>query len=485
MATYVPNATEVTQPTSDKFVFSAAEEFRTLRAYISTLAGAIGTGSAAVGGVVIPDQTMTAATPAGKIVFTDTNPLSWHLGAGSMYLRFEFITDRYFEANPNGHFAVVLRCDTGLVATEVRGQGCAIGNLTGALEGTTTNPGAQLETYHGTLLPTPTTRYLIPNAATALGKPLLDGTVYRVEVESVLTAGGVRSFRMAIGRANVTRASFDLEVDTGYVVDDNAYIDFTKTGLAFGNVFAENLVPWSIEFRNIRVVWGLAPTDDAANIDRLSRFGGLVEGPLYTTGAVAVGTSLSVDAPGARQFINNTPGLAVTSWTARLSSTPNANTTDLITPNGTAVAASFTAANRGYLGSAFGAVSYGMDGDSAVISTQSYFGAAVPNLIVKIGGTASGTFSAGQLSIPAINVGSASTNLGTTTSTGLSSLGGSNARALWNAAQNMELISTAGTISGVYGPLNNITGSSLEYGLRPLYGYLSVLIAELQARKLL
>lgn len=277
---YTPDPLDTTQPTEDKLVESAAAEFRALKTRIAQVAAAAQSGSQAVGGVIIPNQVMTNATVNGRLEFPSTNPLDWNTVASSMMVQFEFVTTNYFSQNPNGHFAIVARCDTSQIATKVLGQGAAIGNLTGAQEGTSVNPGAQVETFFADLLAVGT-RYLVPKAATA--KPLLDNTRYRVVVESVRTQAGYNKTRLAISRANITRSAFDMELDTGYVNIDNVAIDMSKSGFVIGHVAASGST-WQISFENIAIIWGPAPTEAESNIDRLSRFGGTVDGNLTING---------------------------------------------------------------------------------------------------------------------------------------------------------------------------------------------------------
>lgn len=381
---YTPDPLDTTQPTEDKLVESAAAEFRALKTRIAQVAAAAQSGSQAVGGVIIPNQVMTNATVNGRLEFPSTNPLDWNTVASSMMVQFEFVTTNYFSQNPNGHFAIVARCDTSQIATKVLGQGAAIGNLTGAQEGTSVNPGAQIETFFADLLAAGT-RYLVPNAAAA--KPLLDNTRYRVVVESVRTQAGYNKTRLAISRANITRSAFDMELDTGYVNIDNVAIDMTKSGFVIGHVAASGST-WQISFENIAIIWGPAPTEAESNIDRFSRFGGTISGPVSIAGALNVsGGDIHADAV------------------------------------------------------------------NAYASSYIVTGATTP--------------------------------IGATHSTGLYNIGGSQAEALWDAPQDMEGLSSAGTIGALFGHSTPITGDSLEFALRPLYAYISVLIADLKARKVI
>lgn len=384
---YTPDPLDATQPTEDKLVESAAAEFRALKTRIAQVAAAAQSGSQAVGGLAVPNQIFSYSTTNQRIEVFDTNPNNWNLGPSSMYVQFELVSNNFYAQNPNAHFAVILRCDTSTITTDTRGQGAVFGYLALAQEGSATNPCAQIETFADETLAPAGYRYLFPAAASAPGKPLAEGVRYRVHIESVVTQNLIRKIRLAVSRENQARSAYDLELDTGYVTDDNVYFDTTKQGLVFGAI---NTVPgaWSLDIQNIIITWEPAPTDEAAHVDRFSRFGGTISGPVSIAGALNVsGGDIHADAV------------------------------------------------------------------NAYASSYIVTGATTP--------------------------------IGATHSTGLYNIGGSQAEALWDAPQDMEGLSSAGTIGALFGHSTPITGDSLEFALRPLYAYISVLIADLKARKVI
>ncbi len=322
------------------------------------------------GGITIPNFSIDTTTPNDRVEFTDTSPAGWNLTSGSCYVQFEVVSNNYYAANPGGHWAVVARCDTDVIATVVRGAGAAVGNLTGAPEGTQTNPGAQVETWAGGLLPV-TDRFLIPNAASPSNKALLDNIRYRFIIESVYTEAATRHIRLVCLRENIAKAAYDLEFDTGYVLDNNEYADMTKHGLVFAQVFEDNLVPWSLAFSNVRVVWGPAPTQDSASIDRLSRYGASLDGDLIFTAA------RRIHAPS-----NAGPSL-LNSLTVQ-SGTLNTATTLVVKPNGTSTTSNLLFSNNSSSTTTYQAISYGMTGVEGIIETFG-FTAAVPVFGINIG----------------------------------------------------------------------------------------------------
>ena len=430
---YTPDPLDATQPTEDKLVESAAAEFRALKTRIAQVAAAAQSGSQAVGGVVIPTQTFTSSGSSnGRIDFADTVPAGWNAGPSSMLASFEFVSTNFFSANPNGHMAFILRCDTAVIATDTRGHGAVFGNVALAQEGTTTIPGMQIEVFNPDSA-TAGTRYLVPHSD--LKMPLEDGVRYRVVIESVLTAWGTSKTRLAVSRAATPpeRAAFDLLLDTGYVQIDGTLIDMSKSGFTMGYVEATNLTAWSVSIQNTRIVWGPAPLDAECNIDRFSRYGGSIEGAVDVL-PVGTGNSSRIDLAN--------------------SSNP-------------------------YLAQQH--LSLQMAGPNAVIEVKGLNGLTSPNLVFIHDGNIVGYFNGNGL-----NLTGASTALGVTAPTGLTSLGGTRAQAFWTAALNMESLATDLTIATLCGGnAATVTGATAETITKPLYGIISNLIALLQARKVI
>lgn len=419
------------------------------------------------GGVTISDFSLTTLTPADYVVFPDTAPAGWNLLAGSCYLQFEVVSTNYYAANPNGHWAAVVRADPDVIATAVRGAGCAVGNLIGAPEGTLTNPGAQIETWANGLLPV-TNRFLIPNAHSPSNKTLLDNVRYRFIIESVYMESGTRHIRLVVLRANLSKAAFDLEFDTGYVIDDNQYADMTKQGIVFGQVFEDNLLPWSLDFSNIRVIWGPAPTHNSSSIDRLSRYGASLDGDLSFT------ASRKIIFP-----FNAGPSLA-TSLTVQ-SSTPNTATAVVSKPNGTATASNMLFSNNSTSTTTYQAVTYGITGADGVIET---FGlsATAPVLGINIGASnrvATFKTTGMRLLNGTVDIGTA-INYGS----GLYNFGGANAD-FHNTTNTLDIesICTVGVIRTFMSPTP--TNEQVENSLRPLYCMFSELIADLRSKKVI
>lgn len=282
---YVPDAADATQPTTDKFVESAAAEFRALKSRVNSIGAASGT---ALGGISIPDFVINQATPDARVFFPDTNPAGWNAGAGRMTVRFDLVPTNYFAANPNGHLAVVLRQQLDSVATAVRGQGIAIGNATGFPNGSSDlNPTPLLETFFNSLAGTPggAANYLWPNSEGARSLPMVDGATYRVIIDSTKMNDGLRYLRYRMYRFQTATQSWRAEVDTGDVLDHNVWAELTQTGLLFGDVFRSNLTTWSLNFHQVGVFWGPAQAPTSDQTIKLSRYGAQLEGNMKFVGA--------------------------------------------------------------------------------------------------------------------------------------------------------------------------------------------------------
>lgn len=466
---YVPNAEDATQPTEEKFVLSAAEEFRKIKTRLNAVAGGLGAGVADIlGGSTLANFTINQATPNGRVVFADTVPAGWNLQASSCYLQCEFVANSYFAANPLGHFALVMRCDTAVIATAVRGMGAAFGDLRGAQEGTQVYPGAQLETWANGLAPA-TNRFLFPNGASPVNKQLVDGVRYRVQIESVYSSTRTRMLRMSLSRENVARAAFDVEFDTGYVPDDNVYSDITKSGLVFGVVASSNLVAWSIDFSNVKVVWGPPPFHQAVQFDRVSRYGDYIEGDMVFVGA-ARRIKVAVNAG-----YNN--------WTAVQASTINTPTTLMVIPSAGSTIANVLCTNADTFGGAFGYVVLGMAGANATLETLGAGGHSNPPLQIKPGGTLAVTFGPGTVTLPTATkaLAAAAANLA-----GPTNLDGVDSRIMGNNVLDYNALCGSGAITALL--LAGLTAQQaemVEIATRPLYGVLGQLLHELRQKKVI
>lgn len=193
--------------------------------------------------------TLGPTTADSRVVFADTAPAGWNVGAGRMSFSADVQFNNYFANNPNGHMAIVLRQDPALVATAVRGQGVAIGNLVGAPEGTQTNPGIQAEAWSNG---NAQQNRLIPS--TSAPTKLADGVPYKILVESSVGHDGRKYVRYALYK--VVATGVDVVYDSGDVLDTLAGVDMTQSAVMVGHVFGAGGSGWDIAFTNAKVTWG-------------------------------------------------------------------------------------------------------------------------------------------------------------------------------------------------------------------------------------
>lgn len=208
---------------------------------------------AGLGGVYLGDLTFTADTP-DRAIYPETGAQGWHAGPGTQSIDFLVAFDNYFAANPGAHFVVMgrARTDAHTFATaNWRGQGVLFGNVTGAMEAPPHAPVALIETWGKGALPAHA-RYLFP----ASMSPKLQDTLYRVSLQTTLSAAGLRYIRYTIHRMNWAVAAFDLVMDTGDVQDNNWTPDLMQQqGLILAHVAGSNLAPWQVRIMQLRVTW--------------------------------------------------------------------------------------------------------------------------------------------------------------------------------------------------------------------------------------
>jgi hypothetical protein len=400
-------------------------------------------------------------------VFADTNPLDWMNGPGRMTVDFLLTPNSYFAANPSGHLACVLRCDTDNIATVVRGQGIAIGNATGFAQPSDLNPTPLIETWmNGLAPPAPANNFVFNMTETARSLGMQDGVTYRFIIETTKTEDNLRYIRYRQYVQQAGSLNWLLYVDTGDVLDQNEWADLTHSGLAFGHVFGSNLVPgWSLAFSDMTVTWGPSGIAAPDQTVQLSRYGAQLQGDLKF-----LGNSRTI-----RPFTTGGPSLAA--WTAFQDQTTNQATNVFAKPNGTSQIASFGAVNTSNPDTVYQAVTIGMGGARAVIQTL-HRGSTDPELDVNIGaGLTVATFNAVGLKRPAATKAIFQQSA---IYADLLNAGGANARLFANAGAtfDIETYSTIGQIAAALGGAYN--ANNIENAVRPLMCLVSVLIAEVK-----
>ncbi|SHE71029.1 hypothetical protein SAMN02745117_00697 [Lampropedia hyalina DSM 16112] len=177
---------------------------------------------------------------------TQGNALVQNLGAfpahinpsqSNMVFRAELLLKDYLAVNRYGHFAIVLRCDPGVIREKVLGQGYIGGYLYDR------DATSYLETWFNTYEVGDYLDNIVFHEQRAPDGSLKDHVRYQLTVESLVEEPN-RYLRFAI----TDQAGFHF--DTGYVADPNKVFNPAHNCLTVGHVFETSLQGWSIEFSN-------------------------------------------------------------------------------------------------------------------------------------------------------------------------------------------------------------------------------------------
>lgn len=341
-------------------------------------AGSGGGSLPAIGGVSVPDFSINPSTPNNRVEIANTNPNGWNTGAGRCTLDFVFTSNSYFAANPTGHMAFGTRIDIDTIATSVRGQGALIGSLIGVTNAPDYAPMSLTETWANGLMPLD--NYLFKDTPSGRNKLLEDGVPYRMIIESTKTSDNSRYIRYRLYRYESSTEAWKLNVDTGDVLDHNRWADLTKTGVVFAHVFNSDLVPWSVDFTNVRITWGPAYEASADLSAKLSKYGADLEGDLLFLGDAR------------RIRVKNDVSGGVDNVTAFQAREPNRDSNVFVLPSGTATNANFYAANKSSGLANHNAISIGMENTTGVIGTNNFGSTSPSPIVVKISGNTIATF---------------------------------------------------------------------------------------------
>ena len=327
-----------------------------------------------LGGLAIPNFSLSSTTPGQEYTVADTNALHWAAGPGRMIVNFNVVFTNFFAANPNAHMAVVLRNTSAVIATSVLGEGVLIGNATTLPSGEASNlnPTALLETWMNNIPAAPSGNYVWGNSEVARSLGLHDNTTYKFIIEATKTIDGNRYIRYRIWTQDPTLLNWKPIGDSGDVLDHNVWADLTQSGITFGYVFQSNLSSWSIDVTGCQVTWGPAETSTPDQTVKLSRYGAQLEGDLNFIGATP------------RITVPTTAGPSLAGAATVQSSAINGATNLVFKPNGTNRIANAIFSNDSSSVNTYGALTLGMDGTKAKIITYG-FNAVNPVLDIDVG----------------------------------------------------------------------------------------------------
>jgi hypothetical protein len=427
--------------------------------------------SAPLGGTTLANFVLDGTSPAAKVIFTDTVPAGWGVGAGRQTVSFDLTSTNFFALNPNAHAAIVLRCDTDVIASAVRGQGMLFGNATGFTDPSDLNPTPMLETWFNGLFGAGAYTWSNSDGARSKGG-MLDGVSYRIVIDSTKTNEGARYIRYRMWSRPSPTGVFVAEVDSGDVLDHNQWADLTKTGLVFGYVFESTLVGWSLGFTNVKVTWGPAESSVPDQTIKLSRFGAELEGNLNFIGN--------------GRKVNITSNGTVTNWTYVQNKNVNQATSWTAWPNGSSTTSNFVSLNSSTPGTSYRAATYGMAGTVALLETF-HSGQADPQLGVNIGASNR----VATFKTTGINVLGGSKDIGQVIpyGAGITNWGGANATTFATTATNdVDNFCTVAFIKNfinAYSGMPLIEADAVEIAIRPLYCLMSYLVKDLQNKKVI
>lgn len=434
------------------------------------LAGA-GSGSPTYGTWSTANFTLDSTTPNGRVEFPDTSPSGWNTVPGRKTVDFEFHSANFFAANPNAHIAVVTRCDTDVIATDVRGAGMIFGDLTWAGfagDEAKFKPTTILESWSRPQIAGQ--RFLWPESTGPRNALLVDGVTYRMIVETTVqpqTPGVYMRYRLYRKVYPDTKLAWELLVDTGDVLDYSNVSDMTKKGLVFGQVFLDNLVgPWWVSINNLKVTWGPPGTPASDTTAGLSKYGAELNGDLNVYG---LSRTFRFPQPG---------GASLVPYFKFQTSNTNSATTVVAVPNGTGSTANFLAANHSVGETSYKAVHIGMEASEALLETFG-FNEVDPELGINIGAANRvATFNPDGMRLAG-----AGRTIGQNLTWGVHSEGQTAATAFTASPFNLEEVCTDGIIRTYMSPTP--TNAQVEVVVRPLYCIVSSLIAELKAKKVI
>jgi hypothetical protein len=434
--------------------------------------GGGGGGGLGVSEGTVPNFTVTEATPvnAGGDTLFDfpTIPAGWEVGAGSMYVRFEIQTTNYFTHNANGHIAVALRRYDPVLP---KGGGIALGDLTGAdvPRGSRNKPTVQLETFVAGIGPVGR-HWMLPGTDLSPNHLLADGQRYQIEIWNNKTQEGMNTLRYRFCKLDANGFDWNEETDTGEVnVDPNNTLDYSGSILTFAEVFRTPAGAWSIAYSNIKWVWGphFGATPGLSSF--LSRKGGDLDGNLRITGS---GRLIEIVSTG-----------TAADFTKFTSSADNGDCNLHIMPKGANTHTGVVCVNKSTLTGAFTTSSFQVFNNRMRVKSISFGGAAVPPFDVDINNTIVATFAQNGITVLGAGerIGQSTTRL-----YGLHSYGSAQALTLTQNAQNMDTYVTPNVIANT---VNNgaglATAAGVEMVLRPAYGMISNIYADLVYRNVI
>lgn len=432
--------------------------------------------TAPYGGTSLTNFTIDTSTPDRRVPFTNTFPTEWNIGPGRKTVDFEFVSNGFFAAEPDNHLAVVTRCDTSVIATDVRGAGAIFGDLTwSGFDGDQAKfkPTTIIEGWSRPNIALQ--RYLWPETTGPRNATLQDGVRYRWIIETTVqpnTDGVYIRYRLYRQAQPTTKLAWDLLVDTGDVLDASNVSDMTKQGLVFGVAFPVTPAAWTIDIQNIQVTWGPCGNVVQDNSASLSKYGADLQGDINVLGTARRHRFATVGGPSLQD-----------AYTFQSFTTDGA-TTAVFKPNGASTVANHLYSNNSSSTSTYQALVVGMSGTAGLLETFGY-SAADPQIGVNIGASNR----VATFKTTGINLLGGSKDIGQAIGYSSYGWGGANATAYATGVginvDNMCLQYTIRDYLASGGALTPTQGDYIEVVLRPLWSLVSYLVKDLQNKKVI
>ena len=463
---------------------------------------------------------LNALSPNMKVTFANAATNGWNedtiASGGRCRIDVEFTSHGFFTDQPNGSVFVGSRMDLEVIETNLRGQGAWIGNI----GSNAYYPSAGIISWYGSGDPS---SKIYSNTGSAQNLILEDNVKYKLVLETTkiatISAGKydryiryriykyVPAVVASLGVDPVAEA-WELNIDSGDVLDLNSVVG-SNSGIVFGYILPSAPVStdtWSVQFDRAYVTWSQSINAFPDITSKLSKFGDTFDGDLTLNGKIDLNGNLLLSG-NARRILLDSTNATISNRGGFQSSTLNTETSVMAIPNGASQSSNFFAVNRSNT-TTYGAVKFGMEGNNAAIRT-SHVGSTAPPLYVYVGSSeiimvsatavtvtgdaivtgdiagATVTVST-NLSTPLISITGSSKSIGDdiTTLPLITNIGGVEALSIADNAYDMEVYSS---VAGLNARLNatTYTRSEVVALLQPLYGIMSVLLAELTNKKII
>ena len=195
-----------------------------------------------------------------SVIFEDTGAQGKNLSTGRLSVDFDVVFEDFFRCARSGHFGVMERASTEMVASgQYRGHGAIFGNIWKSQGGTANVPDYRpfgiIESWGIGVVPD-SFGYLRPASASP---QLADWVEYKISVQSTRTI--LNFVRYRIHRLDFVRSQYELIYDSGDVLDNNWGVDMNRQSVIFFVVLDGMVCTGRVRIINPIATWSPADTD--------------------------------------------------------------------------------------------------------------------------------------------------------------------------------------------------------------------------------